>query len=67
MPTNQALQSVLLFQHHQTTTPFAPVPSAATRLAQRKEESPVKEKEREQEQEDEEEEDEEEADDGEKH
>lgn len=57
------LQSVLLFQHHQTTTPYAPVPSAATRMAK---ESPVKEKEQEPEQQEEDEEDEEE-DDGEEH
>lgn len=64
MATNSMLQSVLLFQHHQTTTPYAPVPSAAARMAK---ESPVKEKEQEPEQQEEEGEEDQEEDDGEEH
>lgn len=30
MATNPMQQAVMLFQHHQTTTPFMPVPSVPT-------------------------------------
>ena len=56
----------MLFQHHQTTTPYAPGVSTVPTAAQPAE-SPVKEKEREPEQQGEDEEDEEEDDDGEEH
>ena len=66
-PFNSRLQAVLLFQHHQTTTPHAPI--AASSIASRAEkQSPVKEKEQEPEQEENDKEEEsEEEDDGEKH
>ena len=67
-PFNSRLQAVLLFQHHQTTTPHAPL--AASSIASRAEkQSPVKEKEQEPEQKegDDKEPESEEEDDGEKH
>ena len=58
-PLNPMLQSVLLYQHHQTTTPFAPAVatfgSASAASAIMAQDSPVKEKEREPEQQGEEE------------
>ena len=32
MATNPTIQAVLLFQHHQTTTPFVPIPGVVPAL-----------------------------------
>lgn len=60
-PNPVPLQSVLLFQHHQTTTPFSPgSPVVASTVAEPKQKQLPKEEEDEEENEDEEEQDDEE-------
>lgn len=56
MASNPMLQAVMLFQHHQTTTPFAPVPPVAARDVTKKSDRESEDEEEEEEREREEEE-----------